>query len=149
MYIPAYDRSPCRALWRWADSPVERGLSTLTVVGRLGGSQATCDPLFSLGRKSGSCLLRGWSRRWCGCPWRRRSPFLTSPGASGYYSHPQSKSMRSMVSWAGAEGHLLLVPQAHGIGGHLSHFPVSHFGGEGFEIVSKSCSTPLVDDHGE
>ena len=36
----------------------------LTVVGRLGGSQATCDPLFSLGRKSGSCLLRGWSRRW-------------------------------------------------------------------------------------
>lgn len=57
--------------------------------------------------------------------------------------------MRSMVSWAGAEGHLLLVPQAHGIGGHLSHFPVSHFGGEGFEIVSKSCSTPLVDDHGE
>lgn len=33
-------------------------------------------------------------------------------------------------------GHLLLVPQAHGIGGHLSHFfCLSHFGGEGFEIV--------------
>lgn len=57
--------------------------------------------------------------------------------------------MRSMVSWAGAEGHLLQVPQAHGISGHLSCFPVSHFGGEGFEIVSKSCSAPLVDDHGE
>ena len=40
MYITAYDRSPRRALWRWADSLVERGLSMLTVVGRLGGSQA-------------------------------------------------------------------------------------------------------------
>lgn len=47
--------------------PSRRGLSTLTVVGRLGGSQATCDPLFSPQAESpGSCLLRGWSRRWCG-----------------------------------------------------------------------------------
>lgn len=83
----------------------------LTEVEKQGGSQATCHTLFSLGRKLGSCLRPGRSRRYHGYPWRRPSPFLTSLGASGYYSHPHSKSMCSMVSWAQAEGHLVQVLQ--------------------------------------
>lgn len=51
--------------------------------------------------------------------------------------------MRSMVSWAGAEGHLLLVLKHTASVVTFPIFLPPHFGGEGFEIVSKSCSTPL------
>lgn len=56
------------------------------------------DTPFPLGRKLGSCLLRGRNGRWCGCPWRRPNPFPTSPGASGCCSRPRSRRTCSMVS---------------------------------------------------
>lgn len=67
-------------------------------------------PTLPLGRKLGSCLLRGRSRQCSGCLWRRLSPFLTSPGASGYYSPPQSKRTHSTVSRPWGRGYLVHIP---------------------------------------
>lgn len=85
-------------LWRVADSLSRARPSTPTAVGRLGGSQPPVTHSFP-GRKFWFLPPAGMEQEVCvGVP-EERSPFLTSPGASKYYSHPQSKSMR-MVSWA-------------------------------------------------